>query len=46
VTQGKLGQGQMLAVDSTTMPRTLEIMSRDGWVARRHGKAGASPGYN
>ena len=28
----------MLAMDSTTLTRTLEIMGRHGWVARRHGK--------
>ena len=36
VTQGELGQ--MLAMDSTTITRTLEIMGRHGWVARRQGK--------
>lgn len=37
---GELPQGQLgeiLAMDSTTLTRTLEIMSRHGWIARRHG---------
>ena len=34
--QGQLGQ--MLAMDSTTLTRTLEIMGRHGWVAKRPGK--------
>jgi DNA-binding MarR family transcriptional regulator len=33
VSQGKLGQ--MLVMDSTTLTRTLAIMSRRGWIARR-----------
>ena len=37
VSQGELGQ--MLAMDSTTLTRTLAIMSRRGWVARRLGFA-------
>lgn len=36
VNQGELGQ--MLAMDSTTLTRTLAIMSRHGWIARRPGK--------
>src|ERR1700679_4098963 len=36
VSQGRLGQ--ILAMDSTTLTRTLEIMHRRGWVAKRHGK--------
>lgn len=35
VTQGQLGQ--MLGMDSTTLTRTLTIMSRQGWIARRRG---------
>jgi DNA-binding MarR family transcriptional regulator len=30
--------GQMLAMDSSTLTRTLEIMSREGWVEHRRGK--------
>lgn len=36
VTQGMLGR--MLAMDSTTLTRTLAIMVRHGWIARRPGK--------
>jgi DNA-binding MarR family transcriptional regulator len=36
VTQGQLGQ--MLGMDSTTLTRTLTIMSREGWLARRRGE--------
>ncbi len=36
VSQGELGQ--MLAMDSTTLTRTLAIMSRHGWIARRPGE--------
>jgi DNA-binding MarR family transcriptional regulator len=36
VSQGALGQ--MLAMDSTTLTRTLAIMSRHGWIARRPGE--------
>ena len=36
VSQGELGQ--MLAMDSTTLTRTLAIMSRRGWIARRPGE--------
>jgi len=35
-TQGELGR--ILAMDSTTLTRTLAIMSRRGWLARRRGK--------
>ncbi len=34
-TQGELGR--MLAMDSTTLTRTLGIMNRHRWIARRHG---------
>jgi DNA-binding MarR family transcriptional regulator len=33
--QGELGQ--ILAMDSTTLTRTLRIMSREGWIAERRG---------
>jgi DNA-binding MarR family transcriptional regulator len=36
VTQG--GLGQILAMDSTTLTRTLTIMSRHGWIAKRRGE--------
>jgi DNA-binding MarR family transcriptional regulator len=36
VSQGELGQ--MLALDSTTLTRTLRIMGREGWIAERRGK--------
>lgn len=36
VSQGELGR--MLAMDSTTLTRTLTIMSRNGWIERRHGE--------
>jgi DNA-binding MarR family transcriptional regulator len=35
VTQGELGQ--ILAMDSTTLTRTLDIMSRHHWIAKRRG---------
>jgi len=35
VPQGQLGE--MLAMDSTTLTRTLEIMRRHGWIAERRG---------
>lgn len=35
VSQGKLGE--ILAMDSTTLTRTLEIMLQRGWVAERRG---------
>jgi DNA-binding MarR family transcriptional regulator len=35
-TQGDLGE--ILAMDSTTLTRTLEILGRRGWVAKRQGK--------
>jgi DNA-binding MarR family transcriptional regulator len=36
VSQGKLGE--ILTMDSTTLTRTLEIMSRQGWIAERRGE--------
>lgn len=36
VSQGRLGE--LLAMDSTTLTRTLGIMLRHGWVAERPGK--------
>ena len=36
VSQGRLGQ--ILAMDSTTLTRTLEIMSRRGWIAKQQGQ--------
>jgi DNA-binding MarR family transcriptional regulator len=36
VSQGQLGA--MLAMDSTTLTRTLEIMGRQGWIAERRGE--------
>ena len=36
VTQGKLGQ--ILAMDSTTLTRTLTTMSRHGWIEKRRGE--------
>lgn len=36
VSQGQLGE--MLAMDSTSLTRTLAIMSRKGWVAERRGE--------
>jgi DNA-binding MarR family transcriptional regulator len=36
VTQGELGL--ILAMDSTTLTRTLEIMSRKRWIAKHRGK--------
>lgn len=35
VSQGKLGE--ILAMDSTTLTRTLGILVRRGWVSRTHG---------
>ena len=35
VTQRRLGQ--ILALDSTTLTRTLRIMTRAGWIAERRG---------
>jgi DNA-binding MarR family transcriptional regulator len=35
VTQNQLGK--MLAMDSTTLTRTLRIMAREGWIAERPG---------
>ena len=36
VSQGTLGE--ILAIDSTTLTRTLAIMGRRGWIASRSGK--------
>jgi DNA-binding MarR family transcriptional regulator len=36
VTQGQLGE--ILAMDSTTLTRTLTIMERHGWIAKRRGE--------
>src|SRR6266852_9051460 len=36
VTQSQLGE--MLAMDSTTLTRTLQIMDREGWIAERRGE--------
>jgi DNA-binding MarR family transcriptional regulator len=36
VTQGRLGE--MLAMDSTSLTRTLAIMRRETWVAERRGR--------
>jgi len=36
VSQGQLGE--ILAMDSTTLTRTLEIMRRHGWIAERRGE--------
>src|SRR5271169_6965677 len=36
MTQGEMGQ--FLAMDSTTLTRTLIIMSREGWITRRRGE--------
>src|SRR6266849_3922867 len=36
VPQGALGE--MLAMDSTSLTRTLAIMSRQGWIAERRGQ--------
>jgi DNA-binding MarR family transcriptional regulator len=36
VSQGELGQ--ILAMDSTTLTRTLRIMVREGWIAEHRGK--------
>jgi DNA-binding MarR family transcriptional regulator len=36
VTQGELGQ--ILAMDSTTLTRTLTIMGRHGWITKRRGE--------
>src|SRR5579871_4012646 len=34
-TQGELGE--LLAMDSTTLTRTLAIMTRNGWIAKHYG---------
>jgi DNA-binding MarR family transcriptional regulator len=36
ISQGRLGE--VLAIDSTTLTRTLEIMSARGWIAKVPGK--------
>jgi len=36
VSQGRLGE--MLAMDSTSLTRTLAILRRQGWIAERQGK--------
>jgi DNA-binding MarR family transcriptional regulator len=36
VSQGQLGE--MLAMDSTSLTRTLGIMRREGWIAERRGE--------
>ena len=36
IIQGDLGE--ILAMDTTTLTRTLEILGRRGWVAKRQGK--------
>jgi len=36
VSQGELAQ--ILAMDSTTLTRTLEIMARQGWITKRSGR--------
>jgi DNA-binding MarR family transcriptional regulator len=36
VTQGEIGR--ILALDSTTLTRTLKIMVQRGWIAKRRGK--------
>jgi DNA-binding MarR family transcriptional regulator len=36
VTQSHLGE--ILAMDSTTLTRTLHIMNREGWIAERRGE--------
>jgi DNA-binding MarR family transcriptional regulator len=36
VTQGLLGE--ILAMDSTTLTRTLDILERRGWITKRHGE--------
>src|ERR1700716_2507788 len=36
LTQGELGQ--ILAMDSTTLTRTLTIMGRHGWITKRRGE--------
>ncbi len=38
VSQGELGQ--TLAMDSTTLTRTLAILARRGWIAKRRGDDG------
>lgn len=35
ITQGRLGE--ILAMDSTSLTRTLSVMNRQGWIAKVHG---------
>ena len=35
ITQGRLGE--ILAMDSTTLTRTLGVMNRRGWIAKKYG---------
>jgi len=35
ITQGRLGE--ILAMDSTTLTRTLGVMNREGWIAKVYG---------
>lgn len=39
LTQGRLGE--ILAMDSTSLTRTLAIMLREGWLAKRRGRSPA-----
>ena len=36
ITQGTLGE--ILAMDSTTLTRTLAVMNKHGWIAKKYGK--------
>ena len=36
ITQGTLGE--ILAMDSTTLTRTLAVMNKRGWIAKKYGK--------
>ena len=38
ISQGRLGE--ILAMDSTTLTRTLAIMRREGWIEKRRGRDG------
>jgi DNA-binding MarR family transcriptional regulator len=35
ITQGRLGE--ILAMDSTTLTRTLEVMNKQGWIVKNYG---------
>jgi DNA-binding MarR family transcriptional regulator len=35
ITQGRLGE--FLAMDSTTLTRTLDVMTRRGWISKKYG---------